>query len=248
MLAALLACWLPARRAMQIAPLDALRQPEAGGIEVLDLRRLWPAALLAAALLLGVLLLRPSRWLVEPWDTLAALFFVLLWCALVARLAPLVVQAIALLLRAGTSATLCLIGENLQRARGRVTMTVVSFMLAVMVLTGLTGFLQFFMTYGVMETLRSATQSGSFIVTRLDMMSGWGGITARSMDSIFLSEDEVNALVQALGDEAHAAPLYFAVIPELSAFGSGFFSYMMNADALHTLGASFFHLQRGRLG
>lgn len=245
-LAALLACWLPARRAMQIAPLDALRQPEAGGVEALDLRRFWPIALLAAALLLGVLLLRPSRWLVEPWDTLAALFFVLLWCSLVARLVPLVLHGLSYLLRrVGASATLRLIGENLQRARGRVTMTVVSFMLAVMVLTGLTGFLQFFMTYGVMETLRSVTQHGSFLVTRLDMLSGWDGIVSRRMDSIFLSDEQLNAVAEALGEDAAYAPLYFAVVPELSAFGSGFFSYMMNADQLQALGTMFFTFSEG---
>lgn len=242
----LFSVWWPVRMAARITPLDALRQPEAQGQGALQPRQGWLALTFAAALLLAALVTRPSRWFYDPWDIVLTILLVLAWSVALVWLIPFVVHGLAqTILRRSTHSTLRLMVENIQRARARVRMTILSFMLAITVTVGLTGFLQFYITYGISGTLQSAIEQDSLFVTRLNISGGWGAIIADNLDSVLLSDAESAAIVATVGDRAAYAPIYFANIPELSFFGDSFFTYMIPAELLRTLGDNLFTFVEG---
>ena len=199
------AVWLPARRAAHVAPLDALRQPEAAGMERATRREAVLGLTIACALMGVVVLGRPSEKLSYPWDIYATAALMFVWCAVLAWLLPYVIRGVAhLIARSAVHTTLRLITDNLQRARGRVTMTMLSFMLAILVLVGLTGFIRFFTEYGIISSMRAAEREGAIFVTRIDIASGWGRIIARNPDTVLLTDEELAAITEATQQEAIA--------------------------------------------
>ncbi len=241
-----LSALLPARRAARVAPLDALREPQAAGIESAGRGR----TLLGTGLLVGVfgivLLAPPGEWVRFPLDALLTLLVVVVWFVALLLLLPaligLTARAAGRLLHGASGR---LISDNLQRARGRVTLTVVTLMLAVLVLVALTGFLEFYLNHGFSITMERAAQQQAMFVTRIDIMSGWGTIVGRGLDTVLLTDDELAGTLRTVEGRAEFAPIDFVIVPEVSFMGSAYFSYMADADLLRSVDTALFTFTEG---
>ncbi len=75
----LLAVLFPARRAMRISPLSALRSPDALGIARNPMRRAGVGLLLIVMLADHLLISPPGEWVVFPADGTLAILFITLW-------------------------------------------------------------------------------------------------------------------------------------------------------------------------
>jgi putative ABC transport system permease protein len=246
LLITLLSVLLPARRAARAAPLDALREPEAAGLEPARRGQTALGAILMAGLLAYVILMPPGEWVAYPLDAPLTALVILLWLAGVVLLLPGVIGLAARLgrrLLPGTTGRL--MTDNLRRARGRVTLTVLTLAFALLVIIALNGFMDFFLNHSVGATLKAAGQRDAFFVSRIDITGGWGEIIARRLDSIMLADDELQALVEVIEGSANYTLNYFVVVPELSFFGSGYFSYMINPVLLRGVGEAMFTFSEG---
>jgi putative ABC transport system permease protein len=246
LLITLLSVLLPARRAARAAPLDALREPEAAGLEPARRGQTALGAILMAGLLAYVILMPPGEWVAYPLDAPLTALVILLWLAGVMLLLPGVIGLAARLgrrLLPGTTGRL--MTDNLRRARGRVTLTVLTLAFALLVIIALNGFMDFFLNHSVGATLKAAGQRDAFFVSRIDIAGGWGEIIARGLDSIMLADDELQALVKTVEGSANYTLNYFVVVPELSFFGSGYFSYMINPVLLRGVGDVMFTFSEG---
>lgn len=246
LLITLLSVLLPARRAARAAPLDALREPEAAGLEPARRGQTALGAILMAGLLAYVILMPPGEWVAYPLDAPLTALVILLWLAGVMLLLPGVIGLAARLgrrLLPGTTGRL--MTDNLRRARGRVTLTVLTLAFALLVIIALNGFMDFFLNHSVGATLKAAGQRDAFFVSRIDITGGWGEIIARRLDSIMLADDELQALVEVVEGSANYTLNYFVVVPELSFFGSGYFSYMIDPVLLRGVGEAMFTFSEG---
>ncbi len=242
----LLSVLLPARRAARAAPLDALREPESAGLEPARRGQTALGAALLAGLLAYVVLMPPGEWVTYPLDTPLTALFVLLWLVGIMLLLPGVIGLAARLgrrLLPGTTGRL--MTDNLRRARGRVMLTVLTLAFVLLVIIALNGFMDFFLNHSVGATLKAAGQRDAFFVSRIDIAGGWGEIIARRLDSIMLADDELQALVKVVEGSANYTLNYFVVVPELSFFGSGYFSYMIDPALLRGMGDAMFTFSEG---
>ena len=93
----------------------------------------------------------PGEWAFAPWDTRAAILCCGLWLGglwLLLRAAPDVVgRGLRRPLIRVFGAAGRLMADNLQRDRSRVTLTILTLAFGLLVLTGLTGFLKFFLSH-----------------------------------------------------------------------------------------------------
>lgn len=244
--ATLLSVLIPAQRAARIGPLDALREPDAAGVEPLS--RWQP--LIGSGLIIGVLLIDviapPGTWATYPVDLALTLLFVLAWLAGVILLLPGIIGWTArrgqILLPGATGRIVC---DNLSRARGRVTLTVMTLAFALLTLIGLTGFLEFYLVHGFGATMENAKDRNALFMSRLEMTGGWGTIVTRNLDSIMMADDEVQAVLETVEGRANTATLYLAVVPEISVLGRNFYSYVVDPAMLHSTGDTVFSFTEG---
>ncbi len=242
----LLSVLIPARRAASLTPLTALHPPNAAIIE--NSQRWQPVV--GVLLLFGLMLIEifapPGAWAIHPIDINLTLLFVLLWLIGVTLLLPSFIGLAARLshrLLKGLAGRI--ITDNLQRVRGRVLLTVLTLAFALVILVGLTGFLKFFFIYGFGATMQTAAQRQAVFISRLDITNGWGSIMARGLDSVMLSEDELQALTDMVEGRASYTTIYLATVPELSFLGNSYFSYMVDPALLRTTGDSMFRFTEG---
>lgn len=240
------AVWLPARRATRVTPLDALRQPEAAGMQRASHREAVLSLTVLCALIGAVVIGRPSEKLGYPWDIYATAALIFVWCGALAWFIPVVMRGVAdLIARLTPHATLRLMADNLQRARGRVTMTTLSFMLAILVLVGLTGFIRFFTEYGIISFMRAGEHHGAIFVSRVDIAGGWGRVVARNQDTVLLTDAELAAILETTQNDALPVTLHFVIIPELASLGEAYFTYMVNPDLLRAVDDALFTFSQG---
>lgn len=229
LLITLLSVVIPARRAARVVPLDALRNPEAAGIERAGRWRTVSGTLLMVALLAYVIVAPPGEWVSYPLDGTLTALFTLLWLVAVILILPAVIGLAA---RIGKRLMTGTIGrpvtDNLQRGRGRVTLTVMTLAFALLILIGLTGFLRFFLLYGIGSSLQAAQEQDALFISRVDVVNGWGATLARGLDTILLTNEENQAILDATEGRAYTVPSYFVVIPELAFMGDAYFSYMLD--------------------
>lgn len=233
LLVTLLSVVLPARRAARVAPLDALHQPDAAGVEQASRWQTVLGAILAAGLLVYVVVAPPGEWVRYPIDSLLTIALILVWLVAVVLMLPEMIGLAAhACRRLFPGAVGRLVSDNLQRARARVTLTTATLAFALLVLIGLTGFLEFFLNHAIATTLEP--ERDALFVGRVDVAGGWGVTMARGLDSILLTDAEVRAILDTAEGRAYAIPNYFVVVPEISFMGSAYFSYMADPALLRS--------------
>lgn len=243
-----LAMLAPARLAARISPLAALRQPEAAGIEPASPIPARVGGILLIALALYLLIASPGEWVGYPEDGLLSACFMGLWIvglvlilpAFVALAGRMTVRALA-----GGGVVGRLIGDNLRRGRNRVLLTIVSMAFGLMVITGLSGFIDFAILQLFAPTLSIGADRGHFFVSRLDITAGWQAMANAGLDAVLLTPEEVGAIQQIVGDRGEVAETYFVTVPELSFLGDAYYSTVAPAEALARFGDVGFNFIEG---
>ncbi|HVO41484.1 MAG TPA: FtsX-like permease family protein [Aggregatilineales bacterium] len=245
----LLAMLFPARRAMQVSPLAALYGPEVHDADLRVPRRTW-LGLAMIGLLLGYLVVDPpGRWVTPPLDGLLTVLFLGVWLLALILILPGLIGFVGSrtrsLLARTFRATGRLVADNLQRERSRVSITIFTIVVAIMVLTALTGFIDFFANDLFKPTLQNIYERQLLYISRFDPAAGWAKVLAQKQATLMLSDADVATISDVAGTRAVVAPMYMVVVPELSSMGNSFFSDVIDPEILGRLGSTFFTFSEG---
>ncbi len=241
----LLAVLNPARSAARLSPLEALRPPEAEGVEVPARWRSIVGIGLALVLALHLLLAPPGQWVQFPADANLSVLFVGLWVLATWLLLPGLIGIVgAEGRRIAHSATGRLVSENLLRARRRVTVTVFSLAFGLIVVTAMTGFMDHFLGMFVMVMEPSAERDLLF-ASHIDPTAGWSALTRLDLSNVLLKDEEYEQIMQAVSDQAEVIPQYFLTVPEISFLGDAYFSFAFDARLAQRLSDALFTFQQG---
>jgi putative ABC transport system permease protein len=229
----------PARRATRISPLDALREPDPEGTHQGNSWWAWLGTGLIVALALHLIIAPPGEWVRFPTDGQLAALFVLVWLAALAVILPGFIGLIGGRVRGSLvrflGATGRLIADNLQRGRRRVTLTILTLAFGLTVITGVTGFISFFLIDLFGTTMNAGVEADQLFVARIDVTAGWEAFTRLDLDSVLVSEEEVRGIEERVGGRGAINSNYFVIIPELSFLGDGYFSYYVSPGQIDQL-------------
>jgi hypothetical protein len=114
-----------------------------------------------------------------------------------------------------------------------------------MVITGMSGFVNFMVGTIIAETMQPSASRGMIFVSRLNILEGWEKILGQEMESILLDPAESAAIHAAVGDRGTLITQYFLVVPELSFMGDAYFSYMADPEMMAQLGPAMFNFNEG---
>jgi putative ABC transport system permease protein len=244
----LLSVLIPARRATCISPLVALREEMSATVEAKHASPLLWLGLAAVVLLFIYLALAPpGEWIQPPWDIRLTVLFVGLWLGGLALVLPALIGDLGQWLRRPLmrlwGATGRLTADNVRRGRGRVTLTVLTLAVALTTIVSMTGFISFMFNELMRPRMEGVTQLGAWIVTQFEYEAGMVGYAGQ--DSLALSPEAVVAVREAVQDRAVTLGWYFAVVPELSFFGSSYFSFVVDPRGIQRGGDQFFTFTQG---
>jgi len=243
----LLAALVPARQAMRVSPLTALRAAEAAGLEHASGR----LGLGGAALLLAVpaylLLAPPALWLSPPANVWATVGFGAAWLAGVALLMPALVGGIGatarpLLARLGGAAGR-LMADNVRRGRGRVLLTVATLAVSLTMIGGLTGFITFFLYESFGPQLEALRREDSWVTSVIRIEEGLAAYT--EMDSMRVPQAAIDEFSAAANGRAEVMPFKFVIVPELAFLGDAYFSFVLDPRQLRQADTLFIRFKEG---
>jgi putative ABC transport system permease protein len=238
----LLASALPARRAMRIPPLVALRPQTSFSQETWSLRRA-ALGLAILALLLVFLLVNPPAGsaLAPPWDILLTGLFALGWLVGLVLMLPSLVSGVSdgvrrISARMGTVERLA--ADNLIRARRRITLTILTLTIGLMMIVGVTGMTTFsfdvIVNYAIgnydidwIVVPVSAFTSGSLV--NWEILSKWDPTTNQ------LAPEFIDDLETATAERVNLVRVRSAFLPELAIL-SGLPSFVADPAELRRTG------------
>ena len=226
----LLAVLAPARRATRISPLMALRQQQQTSDEANKPRenRLATIGLLCSLLLFGFLIIAPpGEWSEPPLNLYMTILFLLLCPLFLGLMLPFFVRVMGefvrkLLGRRGANGRL--IGENIQRARGRVMLTIATLAIGLVAIVGMSGFMAFMFDELFAFSISSLVTHNTWAIFPFEFERGVAAFS--DLEDISISQDLVDQFEEAFGDRANFMTNQFAPIPELSFLGETYFTYV----------------------
>jgi putative ABC transport system permease protein len=259
----LLSVLIPARRATRISPLTALRQevPAAVGARSLasspagslasspagrTMPLQWAGAALSVALFAYLAVAPPGEWITSPWDALLSAALSGLWLICVGCITPGLIGGLGQWAQRPLSrlwgATGRLVADNLRRSRGRVLLTVLTLAVALALIVGTTGFVSFMFEL-LLPTIEGSLQLGAWVVSELDFISGMSAYAG--IENLAMPREVIGEIEDTLGEDAQVVQWHFAVVPELSFFGSTYFSFVMDPLDVRGAGNAFFTFIEG---
>ncbi|KAA3661405.1 MAG: hypothetical protein DWQ04_16575, partial [Chloroflexi bacterium] len=233
----LVAVLSPARRATHISPLMALRNQQIQTDEASNTRRENRQALLGLGiflLLFGFLFaVQPGDWLMPSWNVLLTLLFLAVWLVALRLMLPLFVRVFGRLVskylgRRGANGRL--IGENLQRARERVMLTIATLAIGLLTIVSMSGFMAFLFDDLFGFTIDRLVSHNTWAVFAFELEKGIAGIS--DLDDIHIEPEIIAQFAEAAGDRVNLMENRFAAIPELSFLGDTYFTYIYDPAAL----------------
>jgi putative ABC transport system permease protein len=236
----MLAMLLPARRAMLVPPLLAIRPQAEGGV-VPPSRRLTLLGGGTALLLFAALALAPpGDWLAAPGNFVLTVLLVMVWLGCLGLLLPWLIALAGRATRRWLgrhSAQGRLIGDNVQRDRGRVSLTVLTLAVGLATITGLNGFMTFAFDDLLGASMRRIAADGTWAVFPFNLDEGLAGLAG--LDVLALPPPVIAEVEAMAGERATVAAFRFALIPELSFLGENYFSFVVKPETLRTQPALF---------
>lgn len=244
----LLAAWVPARRAVRVTPLAALRPPTPD-----TLRRppIWPAVMGltgGVALWLYLALAPPGAWIQPPMSSILSGLFAAAWLGCLVLTLPALIAATARSVRGllsrvvGPSGRLA--ADNLRRHRSHAAFTVVTLAVGVGMIVGVTGYMTFWFEeifFRISDTaLRERPAVGLFPLKADAGLNAYVGVTQFTLPEGL--REEVTA---AVGDRAAVLPVHFVIVPELAFMGGRYFSFVMDPVDLRDSGDMMFTFAAG---
>ncbi|MCP4423033.1 MAG: FtsX-like permease family protein, partial [Chloroflexi bacterium] len=243
----LLSAWIPARQATRVSPLAAMRpQTEIVNRQSSIVNRESLISLLLIAILFGYLAIAPpGEWIETPWSEALAIGLALVWLVCLGLLLPLLIRLVGTAARrwsGSKSANGRLIGDNIQRSRRRVILTILTLAVGLGTITGLTGFMTYAFDDLMGYSIRRIAAEGTWAVFPFDLESGIAGLA--ELEDIALPQGAITAVQTAVADRAGVVPVQFAIIPELSFFGSAYFTYVADPEVVRS-NPNFFQFTEG---
>jgi putative ABC transport system permease protein len=219
----LLVTAIPARRAMRIPPLVALRPEMRFSQEAWSLRQA-ALGLVLLALLLVFLLVNPPAGsvLAPPWDILLTGLFALGWLMGLGLVLPSLVSGVSngvrrISVRWGTVERLA--ADNLIRARRRVTLTILTLTIGLMMIVGVTGMTTF--SFDVIVNYAIGNYDIDWIVVPLSAFTGdslvnWEILSKWDPTTNQLTSELIDDLEMATAGRVNLVRVRSAFLPELA--------------------------------
>ncbi|MFL7809807.1 MAG: FtsX-like permease family protein, partial [Anaerolineae bacterium] len=248
-----LAALLPARRAMRIPPLEAVREGTPPG-RTTSRAMPWLLAGLALVVMLGAYLaVAPPATHIPTaegdgisWHLVLTIAISLIWLVALGLILPALVASLGHLVRTPLSrlwgAVGRLVADNLGRARGRVTLTVVTLALSVALIVGITGSLTMF-SQSLLYYYTSQEVPPRWALFSI----GWSGdlVSWQTVSEIDLSQmgisDELHGEVrETFGDQAEILAVHAAILPELDVI-PGSMSFLFDPPTAQRMGVFDFY-------
>ena len=241
----LLSAWIPARRAARVSPLAAMRPQTAASPTAPSLRQPMIGLLGILALFAYLAIAPPGEWIETPWSETLAIIFVLFWLFCLGLLLPTLIWITGIASRrwlGRQSANGRLIGDNIQRNRGRVILTILTLAVGLGTITGLTGFMTYAFDDLMGASIRRIAAKNTWAVFPFDLESGIAGLS--KLDNIELPPEAITAVTNAAAGRAGIVPVRFTLIPELSFFGDTYFTYVADPETIRA-NPNFFQFTEG---
>lgn len=240
----LLSAWIPARQATRVSPLAAMRPQETGDWRMeTKKRQSLISILLIAALFTYLAIAPPGEWIETPWSEALTIGLILVWLVCLGLLLPLLIRLVGTAVRRWERGQLArLVGDNIQRSRGRVILTILTLAVGLGTITGLTGFMTYAFDDLLGANVRRIAENGTWAVFPFDLESGIAGLT--EADDIALPPEAIATVQTAATDRASVVPIRFSLIPELSFFGKNYFTYVADPEVIRA-NPNFFQFTEG---
>ncbi|MCB8991471.1 MAG: ABC transporter permease [Ardenticatenaceae bacterium] len=238
----LLACLLPAWQATAVPPLAALREPQPRTRQspTSNLQSLYLPTLFILLLFALLAVRPPGNWTNSRWNLPLTLLFVLLWLGCLGWLLPTLLRGMGI----GVSQWLGrrwingrLLGENMQRAPGRVILTVLTLALGVGSISGITGFMGFAFDDLLGDSMHRLSEEHTWAVFPFDLEQGVAGLA--TMDQLLLPDEIIADFTAVTAGQADTAVFRFALVPELSLLGESYFTYAIEPETLQRIPSLF---------
>ncbi|MCP5101622.1 MAG: FtsX-like permease family protein, partial [Chloroflexi bacterium] len=240
----LLSVLVPARRATRISPLEALRPQSAATTGKKRPLFTIVGIVLMIALAIFLIVAPPADWVDTPWNLVLTILFILLWIGAWLLLLPALIaggsRLARVMFRRGANGRL--IGDNIQRGQGRVSLTIITLALSLLMIVSMTGFIKFTFDELFGPALNGLAERGTWAAFPFDLEGGILAIT--SVDSILMPEDVIDEIKETIGDRVVYANFFFVSVPELSFLGDGYFTYVLDPETVKNE-PSYFRFQEG---
>jgi putative ABC transport system permease protein len=245
---ALLAALIPALRAAGTSPLAARRLSPLPGVGRASSRLALAASLIAAAMWVFLALDPPGHWILPPWANLLSALLAVLWLVLLALSVPAQIDLAGRGLRRPLGRILGVPGrlaaDNLRRARGRVTFTLLTLAVGAAMIVGVTGFLTYWFEElyfrGADRSLRENPGVGFFPIDINAGLQAYQGVARFTMPEGFREQVE-----DVVAGRAVVVETYFVIVPELSFMGERYFSYVLDPRSIRESGDLLFSFTYG---
>ncbi len=243
-----LASWLPIRRALERSPLASSYSVEEIPSVRDDLHQFLRSALIIAGLGAFIFIGKPSRWLFPPLSDRINVATIALWVVVLFLTTPALAGLASRLLRPVLSQLLGICGrlaaENLGRARGRVSRTVVTLAVGTAMIVAVNGFLVFwFEELFFRNSTQSLLERPAVGVFPLDIEAGLAGY--EDLKSFTVLDSSLASIEHAAGAGATVVEMYFTIIPELSFLGHQYFSFILDPEDIKNSGDLYFSFSEG---
>jgi len=244
----IIAALLPAIRASRTPPVAAMRAAPSSGQSPNRYRIAGVCALLLAAMWIFLIVDPPGLWILPPWSSYLTIALIALWLLCIGLSLPALVGLSGAWLRRPLTATLRLPGrlaaDNLRRARARVTFTLLTLIIGVAMIIGVTGYLGYWFEELFFRTSERSLKENpgmGFFPLEID-----AGLQAYEDVFDFTLPDDLIAEVEAAA-ESHAVVVhgYFVLAPELSFLGENYFSFIIDPHSMQQSGELFFTFTYG---
>lgn len=244
----IVAALLPAMRASRTPPVAAMRAASSNGRSPSRYRVAGGCALLLSALWLFLIADPPGLWILPPWSSYLTITLIALWLLCIGLSLPAIVGLSGAWLRRPLTAILHIPGrlaaDNLQRARSRVTFTLLTLSIGVAMIIGVTGYLEYwFEELFFRSSERSLKENPGMGFFPLEIDAG-----LQAYEDVFdftLPDDLIAEVVAAAEGHAAVVQSYFVLAPELSFLGEHYFSFIIDPHSMRQAGELFFTFTYG---
>jgi hypothetical protein len=145
--------------------------------------------------------------------------------------------------RLAKKATGRLVADNLQRGRGRVTQTILTLGLAVMLIISMTGFMSFMVYELLYARMVVMTQMNTWALSTFDIQLGMSAYN--ELETMEFPPEVIDEVREEFKGRLRVAAGDILVIPELSAIGDNYFSFLYHAEELSSTHDIFFEFTEG---
>ena len=244
----IIAALLPAIRASRTPPVATMKAASSTGRNPKRYRIAGGCALLLTVMWIVLIVDPPGRWILPPWSSYLTIALLALWLLCIGLSLPAIVGLSGAWLRRPLTALLHLPGrlaaDNLRRARARVTFTLLTLIIGVAMIIGVSGYLGYWFEELFFRTSeRSLKENPGMGFFPLEIDAG-----LQAYEDIFdftLPDDLIAEVVAVAEGQAAVVQTYFVLAPELSFLGEYYFSFVLDPQSMQQAGELFFTFTYG---